>query len=88
MKQIVRIKGCNGVIYEERMTETQLRHFLNLVALETCVGVAFQDWTIEIVEESREQRNRQSSSSAYVSGCTIDQQSSTLYCLLRASIRH
>jgi hypothetical protein len=77
MKKTVRIKGCNGVIYEERMTETQLRHFLKLIALETHVGVAFRDWTIEIVEESQQQCLKQGGSSLSVSSCTYNQQRST-----------
>ena len=49
VNQLVRILGRNGVIYEERMTEAQLRQFLNLAASETNLGMAFAEWTIEIV---------------------------------------
>jgi hypothetical protein len=49
VKQLIRMRGRNGVIYEERMTEAQLRQFLNLAASETNFGTAFAEWTIEIV---------------------------------------
>ena len=50
MKTIVRILGRNGVIYEEPMTEAQLKQFLCLAPSETGLGVAFEEWTIEIVD--------------------------------------
>ena len=50
VKQLVRIIDRNGVIYEERMTEAQLRQFLNLAPSQTNLGTAFTEWTIEIVD--------------------------------------
>lgn len=52
MKSIVRIVGENGVVYEERMTAEQLTLFLYLADAEikTSLGVAFDEWMIQIEE--------------------------------------
>ena len=52
MKNIVRVIGENGVVYEERMTAEQLTLFLLLVDAETKtpLGVAFDEWMIQIEE--------------------------------------
>jgi len=61
MKKIVRIWGRNGAVYEEPMTEAQLKRFLHLATSEKGLGVAFKEWSIEIVDagvqaaEEREQ---------------------------------
>jgi hypothetical protein len=66
-KKIVRIWGRSGVVYEEPMTEAQLKQFLRLTTSETGLGVAFEEWTIEIVDagaqavEKREQGTNSSS---------------------------
>ncbi len=51
-KKIIRIIGRNGMVYEERMTEEDFALFLQLVndAVETRLGVAFDEWTIQVVE--------------------------------------
>ena len=67
MKKIVRILGHNGVVYEELMTEAQLQQLLRLTPSETGLGVAFEEWTIEIIDagaqaaEKREQGTNNSS---------------------------
>jgi hypothetical protein len=50
MKQLVRITGRNGVVYEERMTEGQITQFLRLTEAGTSLGVAFDEWEIMIME--------------------------------------
>jgi hypothetical protein len=52
MKNIVRVIGENGVVYEERMTTGQLTLFLHLADTETKapLGVAFDEWMIQIEE--------------------------------------
>ncbi len=54
MKQLVRITGRNGVVYEERMTQEQIRQFLRLTEATISLGVAFEEWEITI-EETVEQ---------------------------------
>jgi hypothetical protein len=49
MKQLIRIMGCNGVVYEERMTEGQLIQFLQLREARMSLGVAFDEWEITIM---------------------------------------
>ncbi len=51
-KKIIRITGRNDVVYEERMTEEDFALFLQLVnaAGETRLGVAFDEWTTQVVE--------------------------------------
>ncbi len=50
MKQLVRITGRNGVIYEELMTQEQIRQFLRLTEANISLGVAFEEWEITIKE--------------------------------------
>jgi hypothetical protein len=50
MKQLVRITGHNGVIYEEWMTHEQIRQFLRLTETNISLGVAFEEWEITITE--------------------------------------
>lgn len=51
MKQLVRITGRNGVVYEERMTQEQIRQFLRLTeAKNMSLGVAFEEWEITVKE--------------------------------------
>src|SRR5947209_4109396 len=59
MKKIVRILGRNGVIYEEPMTEEQVKQFLSLLAPETSIGCAFDEWTIEIVTDGTQTADEQ-----------------------------
>jgi hypothetical protein len=69
MKKIVRILGRNGVIYEEPMTEAQLKLFLRLAPSEMGLGVAFEEWTIEIVDigvQAAEEREQGTNSSSTV----------------------
>jgi hypothetical protein len=53
-KQLVRITGRNGVIYEEWMTEGQLTQFLRLTETRMSLGVAFDEWEISITEVSEQ----------------------------------
>lgn len=50
MKQLVRITGRNGVIYEEQMTQEQIKQFLRLTEATISLGVAFEEWEITIKE--------------------------------------
>ena len=50
MKQLVRITGRNGVVYEERMTQEQIRQFLRLTEANLSLGVAFEEWEVSIKE--------------------------------------
>ncbi len=50
MKQLVRITGRNGVVYEERMTQEQIKQFLRLTEVNICLGVAFGEWEVTIQE--------------------------------------
>jgi hypothetical protein len=50
MKQLVRVTGRNGVVYEERMTQEQIRQFLCLTEVNICLGVAFGEWEVTIQE--------------------------------------
>jgi len=81
MKTFVRILGRNGVIYEEPMTEAQLKQFLCLAPSETGLGVAFEEWTIEIVDtgvQAAEERELGTNSSSTLAKCSesIGQKSS------------
>jgi len=58
MKQLVRITGRNGVVYEERMTQEQIRQFLRLTEANLSLGVAFEEWEVtikEMVEQTRDE---------------------------------
>ncbi len=61
MKNIVRIIGDNGIVYEERMTAGQLTLFLHLADTETKtpLGVAFDEWMIQIEEAGEESLQKQ-----------------------------
>ena len=61
MKNIVRIIGENGVVYEERMTAVQLTLFLHLADAKTKspLGVAFDEWMIQIEETIEESLQKQ-----------------------------
>jgi hypothetical protein len=50
MKQLIRIMGHNGVVYEEQMTEGQLMQFLQQREARKSLGVAFDEWEITIIE--------------------------------------
>jgi hypothetical protein len=67
MKQLVRITGRNGVIYEERMTQEQIRQFLRLTEANLSLGVAFEEWEITIKEtmEQTLDENEQTGTSVY-----------------------
>jgi hypothetical protein len=67
MKQFVRITGRNGVIYEERMTQEQIRQFLRLTEANLSLGVAFDEWEITIKEtmEKTLDENEQTGTSVY-----------------------
>jgi hypothetical protein len=49
MRQLIRIMGRNGVVYEERMTEGQLMQFLQQREARKSLGVAFDEWEITIM---------------------------------------
>jgi len=61
MKSIVRIIGDNGIVYEECMTAGQLTLFLHLADTETktSLGVAFDEWMIQIEEAGEELLQKQ-----------------------------
>jgi hypothetical protein len=59
MKQIVRITGQNGIIYEERMTKEQLTRFLRLTETSMSLGVAFDEWEITIIEAGEQTPHEQ-----------------------------
>lgn len=67
MKQLVRITGRNGVIYEEQMTQEQIRQFLRLTEANLSLGVAFEEWEITIKEtiEQTLDENEQAGTSVY-----------------------
>jgi hypothetical protein len=67
MKQLVRITGRNGVIYEELMTQEQIRQFLRLTEANISLGVAFEEWEITIKEtmEQTLDENEQTGISVY-----------------------
>ena len=50
MKQLVRMMSRNGVVYEEQMTQEQIRQFLRLTEVNMCLGVAFEEWEVTIQE--------------------------------------
>jgi hypothetical protein len=49
MKQLIRIMGHNGVVYEEQMTEGQLMQFLQQREARKSLGVACDEWEITIM---------------------------------------
>jgi hypothetical protein len=67
MKQVVRIIGRNGVVYEERMTEEQVTQFLRLSEARTSLGVAFNEWEIVVtkVEDQKPYEHERECSISY-----------------------
>ena len=77
MKQLVRITGRNGVVYEEQMTQEQIRQFLHLTEANITLGVAFEEWEItikETVEQTLDEYERAVASAhrtTYVGTCPV-----------------
>ncbi len=73
MKQLVRITGRNGVIYEEQLTQEQIRQFLRLTEANLSLGVAFEEWKITIKEtmEQTLDENEQTGTAVYSSTSAV-----------------
>lgn len=68
MKQLIRIMGRHGVVYEERMTEGQITQFLQLREERVGLGVAFEEWEITIMVETAQtthEREREDTTSQF-----------------------